>query len=118
MIELTIERDTETKQIASFILSGHADYAEAGKDIVCAAVSGISFGTVNAIEHLLNIVLDVEMEEEGGFLHCSVPSDMEDALQEKVQLLLEAMIVSIESIATTEEYKSYIRILKQETDRR
>lgn len=33
----------------SIVVTGHADYAEYGKDIVCSAVSSIIITTVNAI---------------------------------------------------------------------
>ena len=48
MIKVTINR-TESGLIQSFTMSGHADFAEHGQDIVCAGVSAVSFGAVNAI---------------------------------------------------------------------
>lgn len=36
-------------EVNSIIITGHADYAEYGKDIVCSAVSSIVITTVNAI---------------------------------------------------------------------
>jgi len=37
-------------QIVSLEVSGHAGSAEKGKDLVCAAVSAISFGLCNALD--------------------------------------------------------------------
>jgi len=39
--------------VKEIIVSGHSDYAEYGKDIVCAGVSAISVGSLNAIYELL-----------------------------------------------------------------
>lgn len=47
MIKVKVS-DREGK-IDSIIITGHADYAEYGKDIVCSAVSSIVITTVNAI---------------------------------------------------------------------
>lgn len=108
MIKVTIIRNQIDGYIEEFTLSGHAEFAESGKDLVCAAVSGISFGTINAVETLLNIKLTIKMNEQTGFLHCIAPREQENAVHEKVQLLLEGMVVSLQSIAS--EYGKYITI--------
>ena len=36
-------------------MSGHADFAEKGSDIVCAGASAVSFGIVNAIMSLTDV---------------------------------------------------------------
>jgi uncharacterized protein YsxB (DUF464 family) len=88
-------------------MSGHADSGPYGHDLVCAGASAVSFGSVNAIAALCGVELDIEMEE-GGFLRCYVPNGLDDVTYEKVQILLEGMLVSLQSIA--EEYSSYIQI--------
>lgn len=40
-------------RISRIRISGHAGYAESGKDLVCAAVSGITFGLLNAADALI-----------------------------------------------------------------
>ncbi|MDV2684913.1 ribosomal-processing cysteine protease Prp [Alkalihalophilus lindianensis] len=107
MITVLIERNANL-QIESFTMSGHADSGPYGHDLVCAGASAISFGSVNAIAALCGVELDVEMGEEGGFLRCGVPTGLENATHEKIQLLLEGMIVSLQSMA--EEYSEYIEI--------
>ncbi len=34
------------------VISGHANYAETGKDIVCASVSSVIYTTVNGIKNI------------------------------------------------------------------
>lgn len=111
MIKVHIKHNRDTQQIEGFTISGHAGYADPGQDIVCSAVTAISFGTVNAIESLLNVTLEVEMKDEGGFLHCTVPESLEESVQEKVQLLLRAMLVALRS--ATEDYTKYVKIIEK-----
>jgi len=106
MINITINR-TETGIISSFSMSGHADFARHGEDIVCAGASAVSFGSVNAIEALTGIVPEIE-QGNGGFLRCTFPNDLQEDVQEKVQLLLEAMVVSLETIER--DYGKHIKI--------
>ena len=48
MIRVTVEKSNDT--YVSFRSKGHAGYAPAGEDIVCAAVSALIITTVNSIE--------------------------------------------------------------------
>ena len=47
MIKVKINRDND--KIVSVYITGHSNYDEYGKDIVCSAVSSIVITTVNAI---------------------------------------------------------------------
>jgi len=47
MIKVKINRDND--KIVSVYITGHSNYDEYGKDIVCSAVSSIAITTVNAI---------------------------------------------------------------------
>lgn len=108
MIKVKVERDNERK-INVFEMSGHADSGPYGQDLVCAAASAVSFGGLNAVMKLAKIELDVTQGEDGGFLRCVVPKEVDQDTEEKMQLLLEAMLVSLETIAT--DYGKYIKIL-------
>ena len=45
-------------------VNGHAGYAEAGSDIVCAAVSALTINTVNSIDKFTNDDVTVRQDEE------------------------------------------------------
>ncbi|MGO4888560.1 ribosomal-processing cysteine protease Prp [Anaerobacillus sp. MEB173] len=107
MIKVNVERNQE-QQIVSFSMSGHAESGPYGQDLVCAGASAVSFGTVNAIDAICKVQLEIEMKDDGGFLRCVVPTGLVESTNEKVQLLLEGMIVSLQSIA--EEYGKHIKI--------
>lgn len=99
MITVKVIRNDDRK-ISEVIIEGHAGYAEYGYDLVCAAVSAISFGTANAIEALLHIQ-SVKSMGESGFLHFALPMIENEKLEEQVQLLMEAMLISLDTVANS-----------------
>jgi uncharacterized protein len=105
MISITINR-SESESIQSFKISGHAFFADRGKDIVCAGASAVSVGAINAVHALTGVTPEIEQED--GFLRCVVPDKLPEDINEKVQLLLEGMIVSLQTIE--EEYGEHIKI--------
>ncbi|MGM9988644.1 MAG: ribosomal-processing cysteine protease Prp [Bacillaceae bacterium] len=106
MIKITISR-LKDNRIGSFTVSGHAYYDEPGKDIVCAGVSAVTVGTVNAIDQLCGISASKHTEMKHGYLQYSVPTVNEET-DYKAQLLLEGMLVSLRSIQ--EGYEKFIHI--------
>ncbi len=113
MIDVTITR-TESEFIQSFKISGHAFFADRGKDIVCAGASAVSVGAINAVHALTGVTPVIEQGD--GFLRCVVPEKLKEDIFEKVQLLLEGMIISLQTIE--EEYGEHIKITfkKQEVE--
>jgi uncharacterized protein len=105
MINITINR-TESEFIHSFIISGHAFFADRGKDIVCAGASAVSIGAINAVHALTGVTPEIEQGD--GFLHCIIPENIQNDIYEKVQILLEGMIISLQTIE--EEYGKHIKI--------
>jgi uncharacterized protein YsxB (DUF464 family) len=110
MIHIRVIRHKDGS-IGSFSMTGHANYGKHGQDIVCAAVSGIAFGMINSVEELLHIVLPVNLGKSGD-LSCEVPSDLPEGKRDKVQLLLEAMISSLKSVAR--DYGSHVKVVEKE----
>jgi uncharacterized protein YsxB (DUF464 family) len=109
MIYVTIKRiSPNDAQIEAFVVEGHAEYDVPGKDLVCAAVSAITVGTVNSIETLTGVVAISEMEK--GLLDITIPDlpQPEKAKASQVQLLLESMLVMLQNIQ--ESYSDYITI--------
>jgi uncharacterized protein YsxB (DUF464 family) len=107
MIQVNITRDNR-KRIVSVIIKGHADAGPYGHDLVCAAVSAVSFGCFNAIEELCQYEPDVETKDNGGFLRITLSSQLDDQTDQKVQLLLEGMLISLRTIE--QSYEQYIMV--------
>ncbi|ETP68917.1 hypothetical protein G159_10175 [Planococcus glaciei CHR43] len=91
----------------SFEMSGHADFAEHGQDLVCAGASAVSFGAVNAILELTKIEPQIQ-QESSGYLKVVFPDRLDEKTEEQVQLLVRAMIVSLKTIE--QDYGQYIKI--------
>lgn len=51
--------------ITGFSVSGHSGSAEIGKDIICSAVSSVSYMTVNTLTEIM--LLNPEIIEKDGF---------------------------------------------------
>lgn len=94
-------------RISSFEMSGHADFAEHGQDLVCAGASAVSFGAVNAIMELTGIEPEIQ-QSESGYLKVSFPDDLDEKTDGQVQLLVRGMIVSLKTIE--QDYEEYIKI--------
>ncbi|MBP3399043.1 MAG: ribosomal-processing cysteine protease Prp [Erysipelotrichaceae bacterium] len=91
--------------IISIECKGHAGYAESGKDLVCAGVSSILFGALNALD---------EMEKEYVRLRVTNSKISIRVLQdnEHIQLLLKMILIQLETVR--ESYQEYIEIKKLE----
>ncbi|MEQ6375782.1 ribosomal-processing cysteine protease Prp [Bacillaceae bacterium S4-13-58] len=107
MIRVKIRRN-EQKIITAFEISGHAESGPKGHDLVCAAVSAISFGTINAVLSLCEIDPEIQQGGEGGYLRIELPSTMELWQKEKASTILDAMVISLETIER--DYGQYISI--------
>ena len=89
---------------------GHAEYAKPGKpDVLCAAISALTIGTVNSLEELAGEQLSVTTDEETGFLKC----DFDSILQEKSCFLMDSMVFSLENLSR--EYgRKYLQVKFEE----
>ena len=75
---------------------GHAGYAKRGRpDILCAAVSALTIGTINSLEQLAGEKVTVTEDAQTGFLRC----DFDGVLQEKSVFLLDSMVFSLENLS-------------------
>ena len=100
MIKINVKKE---KNVVKYIkISGHADYADEGYDIVCASVSSIAITTVNA---LISIDEDcIVYSEADGLLEIGVMkhSDIIDKLLNNMIELLTTL---------SHDYKDYIKII-------
>lgn len=99
MTNITIERKQDGL-IRSFKISGHAFFDDAGHDIVCAGISSVSIGTINALHAICNIDAEEHtiIDEESAYLHYRLPEKLSENQMQKAQVILEAMVVSLKTI--------------------
>lgn len=91
-----------------FKLCGHAEYAEYGNDIVCAAVSMIVINTINSIEALTSETLAVKNDEKRGYIDCTLGDIRINKGSKEAMLLLESMELGLKNIE--KDYKDHIQI--------
>lgn len=93
-----------------FTCMGHAEYAKPGKpDILCAAISALTIGTINSLEELAGEKVAVVQNQDTGFLKCEFGS----VLQERSCFLLDAMVFSLENLSR--EYgNNYLQVKFEE----
>lgn len=87
------------------VITGHANYDDYGKDIVCASVSSIVITSINACLRFDSQSL--EYKEERDKLTIDIKSNAED-----IKLIIENMIYMLEELAET--YNKNIKIVKEE----
>ncbi len=102
---ITIEVNKDDTNILSINISGHAEYAEHGKDIVCAAVSSIAVVTVNAISKF--DIEAVEAVEKDGYLDITLLK-----LDNTTTTLMNNMLEHLSILE--EDYPEYIKIVFKE----
>lgn len=68
MISINIYEDDESGILTKFTVQGHAGYAARGHDIVCAAVSALTYATIEALQSRFR----VDVNECEGFISCRI----------------------------------------------
>lgn len=107
MIHIRIKR--KKGKICEMEVSGHALFDQYGKDIVCAGVSAINFGGLNAVAHYFNNDLSsFEVEITDGKTLLTINNLNEN----RVQTVLETLVIQFKTIEET--YSKYIHISEQE----
>ena len=77
-----------------FRSEGHAGYAEAGEDIVCAAVSALVITAVNSLEKLTDDEFISSEDEENAVIQVSFPGTP----GKEASLLMEALKIGLQGI--------------------
>ncbi|MDY2872955.1 MAG: ribosomal-processing cysteine protease Prp [Eubacteriales bacterium] len=106
MITVTFERKED--RVISFTAEGHAGYAEAGSDIVCAAVSAILITAANGVVSVLGIDAPVRQNDEIGFLQLDLPDDLTEEQRRDASLVLAVAQQGLQSVS--EQYPGCVRV--------
>ncbi|WP_027338579.1 ribosomal-processing cysteine protease Prp [Halonatronum saccharophilum] len=105
MILIKLERDNYNN-IIHFSGDGHAEYANSGEDIVCAAVSAILQTAVFGLLSYLEVDLNIEVKD--GWLYCDLDSKVAKDL--RVKAILETMLIGLKE--TEKTYGEYLNIIE------
>lgn len=85
---------TRNGEYKGFNCIGHSGYADAGEDIVCAAISVLVINTINSLDQLAGEKFKLVTNEEEGLIDCR----FEKNINEKSKLLLDSMVLGLGEI--------------------
>ena len=99
----------EDDRITGFSVSGHSGYAEAGSDIVCAAVSAVVTMAEATINDVLGAKAKVRVkDQENARITLTLPASCDE--EESVQAVLAGMMLTLCSMR--DDYPDYIEVLE------
>lgn len=101
MIHINATR--KDNKIIYLSIKGHANYEESGKDIVCAAISAISVGAINALENPKSFKIKVEKG--------NVEIESIDATSKNDCIVLETMMIQLKTVM--ESYPERIKVIEK-----
>ena len=95
-------------RITGFSVSGHSGYAEAGSDIVCAAVSAAVAMAEATINDVCGGKAKVRVKEADARVTLTLPVSCEE--EEAIQAVLGGMMLYL--IGLRDDYPDYIEVLE------
>ena len=98
----------EGERITGFSVSGHSGYAEAGSDIVCAAISAVVTMAEATINEVCGAKAKVRVKDEQARITLTLPTSCDE--EETVQAVLAGMMVTLLSLQ--EDYPDFIEVLE------
>ena len=98
----------ETGRITGFSISGHSGFAEAGSDIVCAAVSAAVAMAECTINDVCGAKAKVRVKNEQARITLTLPASCDE--EDTVQAVLAGMMLTLMSLR--DDYPDYIEVLE------
>ena len=99
---------TEDDRITGFCISGHSGYAEAGKDIVCAAISAVVTMAEATINDVCGAKAKIRVKDDDARITLTLPASCDE--EETVQAVLSGLLLTL--ISLREDYPDYIEVLE------
>ena len=99
---------TEDDRITGFSVSGHSGYAEAGSDIVCAAISAVVTMAEATINDVCGAKAKVRVKEDDARITLTLPASCDE--EESVQAVLAGMMLTLAGMR--DDYPDYIEVLE------
>ena len=99
---------TEDDRITGFSISGHSGYAEAGSDIVCAAISAVVTMAEATINDVCGAKAKVRLKDADARITLTLPASCDE--EDSVQAVLAGMMLTLCSLR--DDYPDYIEVLE------
>jgi len=101
---------TINNEINEITVSGHADFADSGEDIICAAVSVLTISVLNGLTEIVGRK-DLCESVKDGYTHFTIPKTSNELQRIKTDILIATYQLGIQGIK--EAYGDYIQINKE-----
>ena len=99
---------TEDDRITGFSISGHSGYAEAGQDIICAAISAVVTMAEATINEVCGAKAKVRVKEEDARVTLTLPASCDE--EDAVQAVLAGMLLTLAGMR--DDYPDFIEVLE------
>jgi uncharacterized protein YsxB (DUF464 family) len=107
MVKVTVYRNS-AGLYTGFDVWDHAEYAEEGADIVCAAVSALTINCINSIERLTDTSFVNETDEADA----GIRFRLKGAPGKDADLLMQSFLLGIQEIEIS--YSKYVDLIIEE----
>lgn len=87
---------------------GHADYAEHGSDIVCAAVSSVVQTAVLGLMQAAGIKVEYKVDEKRGSLSATLPENLGERQAHDADLILKTAYLGVSDLY--EQFSDFINL--------
>ena len=104
----TVTFHSADHRIDGFVVEGHSGYAEAGSDIVCAAISAVVTMAETTINDVCGAKAKVRVKDEQARITLTLPTSCDE--EDAVQAVLSGMMLTL--ISMREDYPDYIEVLE------
>ena len=110
----TVTFHSAHSRLDGFVVEGHSGYAEAGADIVCAAVSAAVGLTECTVNEVLGLGAPVKASEADARISLRLPAKLDEANEHTCQNLLAGLMVYLQAMG--EEYPENLIVLLNDDD--
>jgi len=98
--------------LIGYTACGHSGYAEAGADIVCAAISALTQTTLNGLKNVLKAPVMFDQDDDGAFIEAILTPEASEEQMKQAQILLVTLLEGLQAIQRS--YPRNLRIIFKE----
>ena len=108
----TVTFRMEGDRITGFDSTGHSGYAEAGADIVCAAITSAIRLVEATVNDVLGLAASVKVREQDASISMRLPGGLDPTAESACQALMTGLMVYFSALH--DEYPDNIEVLEDD----
>ena len=101
---------TEESRIIGFEVSGHSGYADAGEDIVCAAITSAVRLVEATVNDVMGLCASVKVDQETAAISLRLPGGLAPTAESTCQNLMTGLMVYLAQLH--DEYPEHIEVME------